>query len=201
MTACPTHHNTRPPRPHQPHDSTPRPVLCKGCNAEAGSENERQAHHCPCCGERFTGRCRIPRTGGVAQCPHCGRLDAATGAWLPARDPIGDLLAGRNTLTAWYRAWEEAAIRFGKPVAHHLTQVTDADSTHLYGVISTGGQTLDIRYGARGFEVASPCPRRSQCLRGRVWTKALTCAELLAVHQDGPGAGHSECDRSHRHDN
>ncbi|GHI52827.1 hypothetical protein Srubr_26730 [Streptomyces rubradiris] len=198
MTTCPAHRITSPPRPEVPHDAQASGWVCKGCLAPAGSAEERRRHHCPCCGERFSDGC----TGQPRRrtCPHCGTLDTHTGQWLPPADPMADFLRDRYTRTPWYRAWAEASARFGLDVAHHLVQVTtEIDQTHLYGQVVFGRHALGVRYGARGFEAASPCPRRDECRRGRVWTPVRTREDLLHVHLHGAGPGATGCDRPRMH--
>ncbi|WP_330269919.1 hypothetical protein [Streptomyces griseorubiginosus] len=197
MTTCPTHQTTAPPVPDMPHRTQRTRLVCKGCGAAAGSPEERRAHHCPCCGERFADGCTgTPRR---RTCPHCGTLDTHTGQWLPPADPLADFLAKRYTRTPWFRAWEEASIRFGHDLAHHLVQVTtEIDRTHMYGEIVFGRHALGVRYGTR-FEAASPCPRRDECRRGRVWTPVWTREDLLNVHLHGAGPGASGCDRARMH--
>ncbi|GHH54538.1 hypothetical protein GCM10018773_57650 [Streptomyces candidus] len=172
--------------------------MCKGCAAPAGSQEERRNHHCPCCGEQFATGC----TGRPVRriCHHCGTFDTHANQWLPPADPILNLLGKRYTLSPWFRAWEAAALRFGRDIAHHLAQVTtEIDQTHLYGEIAFRGSVLAIRYSEGTFEAASDCPRRAECRRGRVWTPVAIREDLLNVRQYGPGSRSSECDRASRH--
>lgn len=200
MTTCPTHQTTAPPPPQMPHSTQAHNLVCKGCAAPAGSQEERRNHHCPCCGERFMDGCTgRPRRRA---CHRCGTLDTHTNQWLPPADPIAELLGQHYTPSPWFRAWEEAALRFGRDVAHHLVQVTtEIDQTHLYGEIVFRGSVLAIRYGEGTFEAASDCPRRTECRRGRVWTPVQIREDLLNVRLNGPGPdpGFSECDRAPRH--
>ncbi|MFE2529455.1 hypothetical protein ACFXEL_35110 [Streptomyces sp. NPDC059382] len=200
MTTCPTHQTTAPPKPSMPHTATSDGSVCKGCAATAGTEAERRTHHCPCCGDRFVSGC----TGRPRRrtCLHCGTLDAHTNQWLPPADPILELLGKRHTLTPWFRAWEAAALRFGRDVAHHLVEVTtEIDQTHLYGEIAYRGSVLAIRYNPEtgAFAAASDCPRRAECRRGRVWTPVAIREDLLDVRLNGPGPRSSACDRASRH--
>ncbi|MEU5425942.1 hypothetical protein AB0H73_10075 [Streptomyces olivoreticuli] len=200
MTICPTHQTSSPPSPRTPHSAVADSGwVCKGCNAAAGSPQERRSHHCLCCGERYTSGCTgQPRHRA---CRHCGTFDTTTGQWLPpAPDPVAELLGGHHTPSPWFRAWEEAAARFGHDIAHHLAQVTtEIDRTHLYGEIAFRGSVLAIRYGEHGFEAASDCPRRDQCHRGRVWTPAHTRQDLINIRLNGSGPHTTPCDRAHRH--
>jgi hypothetical protein len=201
VTTCPIHQSTTLPTPEMPHDPTPDGRVCKGCLAAAGSEEERRSHHCPCCGERFMSSC----TGRRQSCNRCGTFDTETWHWLPPTDPIAELLSDHYTPTPWFGAWEQAALRFGRDVAHHLRQVTtEIDRTHLYGEIVFGGSVLAIRCreaagGRFRFEAASDCPQRDECRRGRVWTAVNGRDELLNVRLNGPGPDASECDRARRH--
>ena len=69
-----------------------------------------------------------------------------------------------------------------------------------YTLTAVGRKQLEIRCDQNGrFSAASPCPRRSECRRGRVWTGVNGTNDLLAVHVDGPGAGASGCDRPTAH--
>lgn len=196
MTTCPTHQTSTPPQPSMPHSTTADGFVCKGCTAAAGSEALRRNHHCPCCGERFVSGC----TGQPRRhtCHRCGTIDTHTNQWLPPTDPMLELLGENYTFSPWFRAWEAAALRFGRDVAHHLVQVaTEIDQTHLYGEIVFRGSALTIRYGERGFEAASACPV-AECRRGRVWTPVRVREDLLDLRLNGPGPEASKCDRSAR---
>ncbi|MFE4264586.1 hypothetical protein [Streptomyces sp. NPDC056883] len=200
MTTCPSHQTTAPPKPAMPHNTPADGSVCKGCAAIGGSEAERRNHHCPCCGERFVSGC----TGRPRRrtCHHCGTLDTHADQWLPPADPILELLGKRHTLTPWFRAWEAAALRFGRDVAHHLAQVTtEVDQTRLYGEITLRGSVLAIRYTPEtgSFEAASDCPRRTECRRGRVWTPVAIREDLLDLRLNGPSTRASTCDRASRH--
>ncbi|MGW2176366.1 hypothetical protein ACWC1C_38150 [Streptomyces sp. NPDC001705] len=200
MKTCPTHQGAPPPPPSMPHRAGPSGTgyVCKGCGAAAGSPEEQRSHHCPCCGEQFEDGCtgRPP----CRTCPHCGTIDTRTGQWLPPTDPLADFLADRYTRSEWFRAWEQASVRFGHDIAHRLAQVTtEIDRAHLYGEIVVGRQKLGIRYGPRGFQAAAPCPRRDECRRGRLWTPVWTRQDLHAVHLHGPGIDATECDRARLH--
>ncbi|MFJ8388646.1 hypothetical protein ACIQ9Q_29795 [Streptomyces sp. NPDC094438] len=198
MTTCPTHQNSAPPPPQMPHSTRPANLVCKGCAAPAGSQEERRSHHCPCCGERFVSGC----TGRPRRrtCHRCGTLDTHADRWLPPVDPIAELLGQHYTPSPWFRVWEEAARRFGGDIAHHLVQVTtEIDQTHLYGEIAFRGSVIAVRHGERGFEAASDCPHRAECRRGRLWTPVQIREDLLDVRLNGPGPRASACDRAHRH--
>ncbi|WP_371801500.1 hypothetical protein OHA38_43765 (plasmid) [Streptomyces sp. NBC_01732] len=198
MTICPTHRSIVPPPPAMPHSTQADSRVCKGCAAPAGSQEERRNHHCPCCGERFMNGCTgCPR---CRTCHRCGTIDTHTNRWLPPVDPIAELLGQQYTPSLWFQVWEEAALRFGRDIAHHLVQATtEIDQTHLYGKVVFRGSVIVIRHGSRGFEAASDCPRRTECRRGRVWTPVQAREDLLSVHLNGPGPRASACDRAHRH--
>ncbi|RPK32652.1 hypothetical protein EES39_38285 [Streptomyces sp. ADI92-24] len=96
MTTCPTHQSSAPPPPQMPHSTRAANLVCKGCAAAAGSENERRNHHCPCCGERFMDGCTgRPRRRA---CHRCGTIDTHTNRWLPPVDPIAELLGHHDLL-------------------------------------------------------------------------------------------------------
>ncbi|MFE9613132.1 hypothetical protein [Streptomyces sp. NPDC006012] len=195
MTSCPTHHNSHPPAARHPHNGQSAPLVCKGCLAPAGSEQERRSHHCPCCGEKYASSC----LGNLRDCPNCGRLNLDTGQWQRPNDPLTDLLRGHLDPDPWMQVRERAAGLFGRLIAHHLHQVTfEIDRTRLYGEIAVGSRALTVRYADGRFEAASDCPRRAECRRGRVWTPVAGREELLHVHLHGPGRA-VQCDRAERH--
>ncbi|CAM5667671.1 hypothetical protein [Streptomyces parvulus] len=98
---------------------------------------------------------------------------------------MADFLADRYTRSEWFRAWEQASVRFGHDIAHRLAQVTtEIDRAHLYGEIVVGRQRLGIRYGPRGFQAAAPSSQRMPARPP--WTPVWTRQDLLALHLHGP---------------
>ncbi|WP_433716900.1 hypothetical protein ACQP2U_43680 (plasmid) [Nocardia sp. CA-084685] len=192
---CPTHRTATPPRPRRSFDpATGSGRPCKGCGSPEGSDAERRAHHCPCCGEYFADGCLRP--GTTAWCTHCGIYDPATGGFTPPPDPLADLLAGTLAPDTRRDAWIRAVQLFGIDVGYHLHR-NDTHSVprgHVAWTIAAGRRALPLRYlPATGqFDAGSACPR---CPRGMVWTPVTTRTELLTIHQHGPGPNATGCSR------
>lgn len=193
MTACPTHEHTTPPRPQRPFRRDQQPGACKNCMNQLGTDGDRRAHYCPCCGERLINGCLGTRRE-PARCPNCGRIDAGTFAFLPEPDPIGDLLSGTLEPSAEFTASQLARAAFGDQVAFHISWSWQDREMH-HGQLGVRGREIRLRLRRTDqvFEAASDCP--ADGCRGRRWSVVANAPELLALHTHGPRSTASPCDR------
>ncbi|MBL1086766.1 hypothetical protein JK359_33205 [Streptomyces actinomycinicus] len=193
MTTCPTHQHAAPPRPQTPFRRDQQPGACKNCMNQLGTDGDRRAHYCPCCGERLTTGCLGTRRE-PARCLHCGRIDAGTLRFLPEEDLIADLLAGNLEPSAEFTANQLARAAFGDQVAFHIGWSWQDRDTH-HGQLTVRGREIQMRLrrADQVFEAATPCTA-DKC-RGRRWTPVATTADLLALHTHGPSRVTLPCDR------
>ena len=192
MTACAQHRRCRPviTTPFQP---GPEPYTCKGCGNQVGTEAYRAAHHCPCCGEKVEESC-LGTGRGAARCPHCGRIDSKTLAFLPELDPIADLLTGKLQLPADFTAVQRARQMFGDDVAHFLSWSWQ-DRTYHHGALVVHCRELKMRFHTTTgqFEAARNCSRPG--CRGRIWWTVSSHHDLLALHRGTPVGAPTQCNR------
>ncbi|MFF7764219.1 hypothetical protein [Streptomyces griseorubiginosus] len=193
MTACPIHAHTASPRPQRPFRRDQQPGTCKNCMNRLGTDGDRHAHYCPCCGERLSSGCLGTRRG-PARCPHCGRIDVGTLAFMPEPDPLAMLLSGSLEPSAEFTASQLARAVFGDQVAFHISWSWQDREMHC-GQLSVRGHEIRLRLhrATQVFEAASSCTA-DQC-RGRRWSIVADSAQLLALHTHGPRSATSPCDR------
>lgn len=193
VTACPAHERTAPPQPQRPFRRDQQPGACKNCMNRCGTDGDRRAHYCPCCGERLTSGC-LGTAREPARCRNCGRIDAGTLAFLPEPDPIADLLSGALEPSAEFTASQLARAAFGDQVAFYIAWSWQDRETH-HGQLAVRGHEIRMRLRCADgvFEASTPCTAGG--CRGRRWTPVADAAALFALHARGPGSAASPCDR------
>ncbi len=192
MTSCSRHQCTTPRTPARPFVAKYSPYLCKGCGSQEGTDADRLAHHCPCCGEHVAGTCMV--RPGAAECPQCGLIDAATREFCAPVDHLVELLEGRRMPNDNYRSWQLARDQFGEDVAYHLALGSETTRDYLTWNLVVQRDRLALRWirAQQQFEAAAPCPH-PDCRRGQVWNSVRTRQDLLGIHRGGPRPGHSRC--------
>jgi hypothetical protein len=160
---------------------------------QLGTDGDRRAHYCPCCGERLTNGCLGTRRE-PARCSNCGRIDAGTFAFLPEPDPIADLLSGTLEPSAEFTASQLARSAFGDQVAFHISWSWQDREMH-HGQLTVRGHEIRMRLRRTDgvFEAASDCT--AEGCRGRRWSVVANTAQLLALHTHDPRSTATPCDR------
>ncbi|MDI3408327.1 hypothetical protein [Streptomyces cavernicola] len=196
MNRCPAHDQTPPLPPVRPFRHDAPMGICKNCTVTIGTERDRRAHHCPCCGDRLTGGCLGTRRG-AARCPNCGLVDTGSREFLPEPDPLTDLLTGVLDPPAAYAAAEAVRARFGPLVAHHTAWTWQEPGIH-HGHLTVHGDEirLRVRTDSGAIEAAAPCPNEG--CRGCRWARVDDPQALLALHQRG-APPNAPCDRQNKH--